>query len=163
MQIVSDKFGPVDIDDESVIRFPDGIPGFDHLRKFAVVKCLQTEPIQWFQSVEEGHVALPVINPFLIKPDYSVEIADKDLDVIQTRSDEDLIVLSVMVLPEDLHQMTVNLMAPIVINIKDMIGCQVIMDREDVPLRIPAFDLLIQYYKNVEEVDDCVGFDEKDR
>jgi flagellar assembly factor FliW len=163
MRIFSDRFGPVDIDDESIIAFPDGIPGFDHLRKFAVVKCMQTEPIQWFQSVEDGHVTLPVINPFLIKPDYSIEIADEDLDIIRTRNEEDLIVLSVMVLPEDLHQMTVNLMAPIVINIKGMIGCQMMMDHGDVPLSLPAFELLMEYYKNAEEVDRSAGSDEKGR
>ncbi len=163
MQILSDRFGPVEIDSESVIDFPEGIPGFDHLSKFAVVKCMQTEPIQWLQSVEDGHVTLPVINPFLIRPDYNIEISDEELDIIGTRSEEDLIVLSVMVLPEDLHDMTVNLMAPIVINIRDMNGCQVMMDNRDVPLRLPAFEPLMEYYKNAEEVDGFAGFDEKDR
>lgn len=163
MQILSDRFGPVEIDDGSVIDFPEGIPGFNHLRKFAVVKCMQTEPIQWFQSVEDGHVALPVINPFLIKPDYSIEIADEDLEVISIRSEEDLIVFSVMVLPEDLHDMTVNLMAPILINIRDMIGCQVMMDGRDIPLRLPAFEMLMECYRNAKEVEGCAGSDAKGR
>jgi len=160
MQILSDRFGPVDIDDNSIIRFPDGIPGFEKLRTFAVVKCMQTEPIQWLQSVEDGHVTLPVINPFLIKPDYGIEIADEDLESIRTHEEEDLLVLSVMVLPENLEDMSVNLMAPLVINIRDMIGCQVIMDYRDVPLHLPAFELLMDYYKNnAEEVEGIAGFD----
>ena len=124
---------------------------------------MQTEPIQWFQSLEDGRVTLPVINPFLIKPDYGIEIADEDLDIIHTHNEEDLIVLNVMVLPEKLEDMTVNMMAPLIINIKDMIGCQVMMDHRDVPMRLPAFALLMEYYKNNEEVDGHAGVDEKDR
>ena len=164
MQIISDKFGVVKIDDNSIIDFPGGIPGFTNLTKFAIVKCLQTDPVQWFQSVEDGHVTLPVINPFLIKPDYNIEINDDDLDLIQTHNEEDLIVLNVMVLPEDLKNMTINLMAPILVNIKDMIGCQIMMDHREVPLRYPAYQALMEYYTNddAEGVGDSAGFNKKD-
>lgn len=163
MQIISDKFGMVKIDDNSIIDFPGGIPGFSNLTKFAIVKCLQTEPIQWFQSVEDGHITLPVINPFLVKADYNIEINDDDLDLLQTHNEEDLIVLNVMVLPDNLKSMTINLMAPVLINIKKMIGCQVLMDHREVPLRYPAYVPLMEYYKNNKEgVDDNVGADQKD-
>jgi Uncharacterized protein conserved in bacteria len=163
VQIISDKFGMVKIDDNSIIDFPGGIPGFSNLTKFAIVKCLQTEPIQWFQSVEDGHITLPVINPFLIKPDYNIEINDDDLELLQTHNEEDLIVLNVMVLPNDLKEMTINLMAPILINIKKMVGCQVLMDHREVPLRFNAYVPLMEYYKNNKEgVDDNAGTDQED-
>ena len=163
MQIKSDKFGLVEINESSVIDFPGGIPGFTDLSKFAIVKCEQTEPIQWFQSVEDGHVTLPVINPFLIKSDYNIEINDDELDLIRTHNEEDLLVYNVMVLPEDLRQMTINLMAPILINIKDMIGCQVLMDHKDIPLKYPAYDALMEYHKDAERGDSGACSDKENR
>jgi flagellar assembly factor FliW len=113
--------------------------------------------------VEDGHITLPVINPFLIKSDYNIEINDDDLELLQTHNEEDLIVLNVMVLPIDLKNMTMNLMAPILINIKKMVGCQVLMDHREVPLRFPVYISLMEYYKNNKEgVDEHAGIDQKD-
>lgn len=160
MEIISSRFGTVDINETSIITFPGGLPGFDDLIKFAIIRCDQTEPIQWLQSVEDADVSLPIINPFIIKQDYEIEVNDDELDMIKTHSEEDMIVLNIMVLPEDLDKMTVNLMAPVLINVKEMLGTQVMMDYKPLPIRYPAFDALMKYYRDLEkEVGASVGSD----
>jgi flagellar assembly factor FliW len=69
-----------------------------------------------------------------------------------------------MVLPEDLRNMTINLMAPILVNIRDLIGCQILMDHREVPLRYPAYQALMEYYSDndAEGVGDSAGSDKKD-
>ncbi|MGI6152237.1 MAG: flagellar assembly protein FliW [Christensenellaceae bacterium] len=159
MEINSVRFGIVQINEQSIINFPEGLPGFKELTKFAIIRCDQTEPIQWLQSIDDEDVSIPIINPFIIKPDYEIEVNDDELDLIDTHTEEDLIVLNVMVLPDDLSKMTVNLMAPLLINIKKMIGMQVMMDYKPLSIQHPVFEALTEYYKNAEEVAEHAGSD----
>lgn len=151
MEITSSRFGDVTINKKSIIKFPEGLPGFKNLLEFAIIRCDQTEPIQWLQSVDDADISLPIINPFIIEPEYEIEVNDDELDVIQTHSEKDMIVLNIMVLPEDLSKMTVNLMAPILINVQEMLGTQVMMDYKPLPIRHPAFEPLMGYYREIEK------------
>ncbi len=153
MEVVSSRFGAIDIDEQSIISFPGGLPGFANLNKFTIIRCDQTDPIQWLQSVEDANISLPIINPFVIKPEYEIEVNDDELEIIKTHSEEDMIVLNIMVLPEDLSKMTVNLMAPLLVNVKDMLGTQVMMDYKPLPIKYPAFDALMKYYKSIGKED----------
>ena len=158
MEIKSTRFGEIVINDESIIHFPEGLPGFNNLLRFTIIRCDQTDPIQWLQSIEDADVSLPIINPFIIKEDYEIEVNDDELDIIDTHSEEDMIVLNIMVLTEDLSKMTVNLMAPILINVKAMLGTQVMMDYKPIPIKYPAYDALMEYYKtNAGEVEQDAG------
>ncbi|HBU12473.1 MAG TPA: flagellar assembly protein FliW [Clostridiales bacterium] len=164
MDINSARFGSVQINEQSVISFPDGLPGFGKLTRFAIIKCEQTEPIQWLQSIEDMDISIPIINPFLIKPDYEIEVNDDELDSIKTHSEENMIVLNIMVIPDDLQKMTVNLMAPLLINVGEMLGTQIMMDYKPLPLRYPAFDALMRFYKKeTEEVGADVGADAQNK
>jgi len=166
VEINTTRFGMVEINEKSVIVFPSGLPGFADLSKFAIVKCEQTEPIQWLQSMEDMDISIPIINPFLIKEDYEIEVSDDELDIIDSHSEEEMIVLNIMVLPEELSKMTVNLMAPILINVKEMLGVQIMMDYKPLPLRYPAFEALMKYYnENIgpKEVEQDAGVDAKSK
>ncbi len=163
MKMYSTRFGDIEIDDNSIITFPYGLPGFSDLLKFTIISCDQTEPIRWLQSIDNEDVSIPIINPFIIKGDYEIEVNDDELDVINTHSEEDMIVLNIMVLPEELDKMTVNLMAPLLINVKEMLGTQIMMDYKPIPIKYPAYDSLMTYYKNIltEEVGQNAGSDAK--
>ncbi|MBC5646766.1 flagellar assembly protein FliW [Christensenella tenuis] len=161
MKIESTRFGEIEINENSIIRFVGGLPGFEELDRYAIIRCDQTEPIQWLQSLDDKDIAIPIVNPFILKPDYEIEVDDDDLDLIETHKEEDLVVLSIMVIPEDITKMTANLMAPLLINIKEMVGAQMMMDYKTLPIRFPAFEALQKYYHQEEGVDSSVGIDEK--
>ncbi|WP_066683523.1 flagellar assembly protein FliW [Christensenella intestinihominis] len=163
MKIQSARFGIIEINDQSIISFDGGLPGLEGLEKYAIIRCDQTDPIQWLQSVDNQDVSIPIINPFLLKPDYEIEIDDSELDLIQTHSEEDLVVLCIMVIPDDLTKMTINLMAPLLVNIRKMIGAQIMMDYITLPISEPAFDALIEYYKKEGEVAADAGSVEKSK
>lgn len=152
MKLTSLRFGEIEIKDDSVIRFPGGLPGLEHLEKYAIIRCEPTEPIQWLQSIDDGDISIPIINPFIIKEDYAIEVDDSELDFIGTRDEEDLIVLTVMVVPDKLEDMTVNLMAPLLINMRNMVGAQVMMDHKEYEISHPAFEALVKYYEAEGEV-----------
>ncbi|MBD5559262.1 MAG: flagellar assembly protein FliW [Clostridia bacterium] len=161
MNLNSSRFGEIEINDDSIITFPGGLPGLEEFERYAIIRCEPTEPIQWLQSVDDMDLALPVINPFIIHPGYEVEVEDSELEFIKSTNEEDLIVLNVMVLPDKLSDMTVNLLAPILINIKDMIGTQVMMDHKSFSIAYPAFEALAKFYEEESKEADDAGSVEK--
>lgn len=163
MKIQSVRFGTIEINDQSIISFDGGLPGLEGLEKYAIIRCDQTEPIQWLQSVDKQDVSIPIINPFLLEPEYEIEVDDSELDLIHTHNEEELVVLCILVIPDDLTRMTINLMAPLLINIKEMLGAQVMMDYKALPISEPAFEALTEYYKREGVVGTDVSSVEKNK
>lgn len=161
MQINSLRFGEISISDDSIINFPGGLPGLDELERYAIVRCEPTEPIQWLQSIDDTDISIPIINPFLIKEDYEIEVDDSELDFIGTHEESDLLVVNIMVVPDELDKMTVNLLAPLLINLKEMTGAQVMMDHKEYEISYPAFDAIVKYYEKEGEVTADAGAVEK--
>lgn len=152
MMIETSRFGRTEIDPQSILHFEEGLLGFEKLQRFAVILADNTEPIQWLQAVDDPTVSLPIINPFLIKPDYELDVDDTELRSIGMPSSEDVLVVSVVVIPEDIRNMTVNLCAPILINMKSRKARQIIMEYgQSDAIRYPAFAGLVAYYQAIEK------------
>ena len=118
----------IEIDDENIINFEDGIPGFDQMKKFAILNIEQS-PFKWLQSIEDKDVALPIINPFDIKEDYEFDIDSITEGKLQIKNVQDIVVYSVVVIPgDDLSKMSANLKAPIIVNAANNKAKQMIME-----------------------------------
>lgn len=155
------RFGTVDIDEKSIITFDDGLYGFEDLKRYAIINCTETEPIFWLQAIDDGDISLPIIDPFIIKDDYVIDVDDKELESIGSQKEEDLIVYNVVVLPEDITKITVNLVAPIVINVSTYKAKQVILGLEqETSVKYPAFTPLMNYYKEAGKI---AGTDKENR
>lgn len=151
MQIQSSRFGAIEIDDNSILFFKEGILGFEQLKRYAIILCNQTEPIQWLQAADDKNVSLPVINPFIICPDYAIDIDGAELNTIEAQDAGDVFVLNVMVIPSQMVNSTINLSAPILINAKNKQGKQFLIECSmENAIRYPAFEPLNQYYKEMQ-------------
>jgi len=138
LSVRSTRFGEIEVREEDLLEFPEGLPGFPFHRRFFLVGE-EGQPIRWLHSAEDGSLALPVADPFLILPTYEAEVCDEDLSPIGPFSPEDLVLLCVLVIPSgDPLSMTANLKAPIVINVKTRKGKQVLVSG-DYPIRHPVF------------------------
>ena len=144
MLIDTDRFGCFDTKDSKLIEFPSGIPGFEDLRYFIILEIGQTKPIYWLQSTENKYVALPVILTFEILDDYYIDIRENELEDLSVESQNDLLVMNVVVIPDQAEKMTVNLAAPIVINTKRGVGKQIIIDAQALPIRWPVYDAIMK-------------------
>jgi len=134
-------FGKIEVSEEKVVYFKDGIPGFDNLKKFVIVILDQTQPFIWLQSIDED-ISFPVMSPFEIDPDYSPNVDDYELDEIKLEDEKDLLVLVICVIPQDITQMTANMAAPIVINISSGLGKQILTHEEGYKVRQPIYNLI---------------------
>ena len=144
MQIETERFGTFELNDKKTILFPHGIPGFDELRRFILLETDETKPLLWLQSLENTHIALPVLIPFEFVSDYYVDVRDSELEDLKIAEAEDLLTLCVVVIPSDIEKMTVNLASPIVINTKEGIGKQLIIDAATLPLRFPIYEKIME-------------------
>ncbi len=144
MLIDTDRFGTFDTKDSKLIEFPQGLPGFEDLHNFIILEVGQTKPIYWLQSTENKYIALPVILTFEILDDYYIDIRDNELDELNVQSQNDLLIMNVVVIPEPIEKMTVNLAAPIVINAVKGIGKQIIIDATTMPIRMPIYDAIMK-------------------
>ena len=140
MKISTARFGDIDIAQEKTITFPEGIPGFDDCRGFALVTTEETEPFSWLQSMEQPEISFAVINPFRLFSDYAPSIPLNALADIGSPEDEDVLLLSIAVIPKDIEGMSTNLASPILINAEKNLGKQVILDNTDYQIRQPIFE-----------------------
>jgi len=134
--IFKTKLGEMDLSEKEIITFEEGIPGFDHLRKFAIVSVARTEPIKWLVSLEDKDVALPIIDPWIVRLDYHVDIPEKDVQDLGIEKNEDVSVWCVVVIPKDKpDDATINLLAPIVVNMKNGKAKQIIMETDEYTIK----------------------------
>lgn len=140
MRISTSRFGEIDVADEKIIEFRQGLPGFENCKHFALISSEDTEPFHWLQAVEEPDIALAVINPFSLFPEYSPRVPEAALADIGSPPDEDILLLTVAVIPREPVRMTTNLVSPILINAKSNAGCQVILEGSEYQIRQPIFE-----------------------
>lgn len=126
MKIMTTRFGEVEVKDDKVLHFPEGVIGFHSLRRF-VLLGKESQLVMWLQSVDNPKIAFIVVNPFLFEPEYNPKITEEDLQFLQVEDSNDLHILAIIVVPEDPHKMTANLLGPIVVNTKKKVGKQVIL------------------------------------
>ena len=136
-------FGEIDIDDSKIINMEKGMIGFPDLKKFALIYNEEREKtvIKWLQSMDDGDIAFPVMEPQLVKADYRPSISEDVLEPLGSLDEEKTFVLVTVTVPKEIEKMTCNLQAPIVINTSTNKAAQMIVE-DDSPIRFPIYSLL---------------------
>ena len=129
MIISTKRFGEIEIDENKIINFDEGLPGFPDDTQFILLE--NEEPFWWLQSVVNGENAFILMNACSIMPDYDPLVDEVEIDSLGEYSPEDFLIYNIVTLPEDVKQMTVNLMAPVVINSIEKKGKQVIVNNDN--------------------------------
>lgn len=131
MKIKTANFGEINIAEEKIIHFQEGIPAFEEEKEFVIILNEDKEnPFHWLQSVKNSELSFVILNPFEIFSDYDILLPETAINKLNIEKEEDVIIYSMVVVPEDMIKMTTNLLGPIVINTKEMLGKQVILDDE---------------------------------
>ncbi|MCR2048757.1 flagellar assembly protein FliW [Acetatifactor muris] len=145
MKINTKLFGEIEISEDKILIFQDGIIGFPELKRFALLHDEERgneAGIRFLQSLDEPGFAMPVMNPLVVKPDYDPEVDDELLAGAGKITPDNLLVLVTVSIPGDLTQMSVNLQGPFVINIEEHKACQIIVDNGNYPVKFPVYDIL---------------------
>lgn len=145
MKIETKIFGEIEISDDKIITFENGIIGFPELKKFALLHDEDRGTnvgIRFLQSLDEPAFAMPVMDPLLVKPDYDPQVNDELLSAAGNVNADNILVLVTATIPKDLTLMSVNLQGPFVINVEEHKACQVIVENGDYPVKFPIYDIL---------------------
>jgi flagellar assembly factor FliW len=133
---IQTNIGEIQVEEKDIVIFKQGIPGFELLKKFAVIALEDTKPIQWLVSLEDKEVSLPVIDPWLIRSDYHLDIPKNIVDFLKITNQEKIFILTVVRIPgSQPDAMTVNLAAPIIINLDNNLALQYIPEQSEYKLR----------------------------
>jgi flagellar assembly factor FliW len=128
MNIASQRFGALEVEEDQVLEFSSGVIGFPNERDFVLVPHNATGFLAWLQSVKTPTLALPVVSAHAFGTKYP------DVDMEQTITDaelggtaEDVALMVVLCAPQGAPA-TVNLLAPIIVNAATRRGAQVILE-----------------------------------
>lgn len=139
MEIETSRFGKIPVQEEKVITFPKGILGFARNKKYLLFRHSEGSPFYWLQSVEDGNLAFVVMNPQLVKPDYSIDVEEGLLKELDVEESTDLEVVCIVTIPRgEPNKMTINLLGPIIINSQNRYAAQIVCDKEKFSLHYPV-------------------------
>ncbi|WP_248929416.1 flagellar assembly protein FliW [Paenibacillus hamazuiensis] len=127
IKLETSLFGEMEISDDKIIYFPSGIPGFEDMERFTIIEPDPSIPFSYLQSVQNGELQFILVDPFVCFSGYEIEIPEAVQEELQIQSFEELVIRSIVSVQDKLDKATANLLAPIVINVKKMIGKQVVL------------------------------------
>jgi flagellar assembly factor FliW len=146
MQFETTRFGLIELEENKIINFPEGLPGFEYVREMALIPhpSATGSPFCWLQCIDKnwdgaGALALPVISPWVIDSEYAPTLPASslsDLQISDIRAQAQFWAI-VTIPPTDPSKATVNLLAPILLNSEARVGRQVLLRNERYSLRTP--------------------------
>ena len=132
MRIDTSRFGSIDIEPDDILLFPIGLIGLEHCRHWILLSDADNEYVGWLQSISAPDIALAVVSPRCYVPNYKVRIVKGDLISLQLTDTDNTFVL--VVVGKEEETLTINLRAPILINLDRRLGKQVVT-KDDQPLK----------------------------
>ena len=139
MEIMTRDFGKIEIDRSDIIFFESGLPGFEELEEFVLLPFAEESPFIIMQSVKNPDVAFVTVEPGNLISDYEFEISDRVEKSLKIESVSSLLILNIITLKDKIENSTANLSAPIVINLEEKLGRQVILDDQRYNVRFKIF------------------------
>lgn len=139
MIIKTGRFGQLNVSEEEIISIPAGILGFPEQHQFCLVDPGDDVLIIWLQSIEQPELAFPILEPKIFKPDYTARLSAAELRELKLDNINQSAVFSILTIGEDISLMTANLKAPLVINLREKVAKQVVLQENEYSIKHPMF------------------------
>ena len=137
MQIATTHFGPIEIEIDDILLFPSGIVAFEDCQHWVLLSDEENPALAWLQSITRSEVAVPVVSPRRFTPEYAVHVTRGQLLPLEFSQFDQAYVLTIV--SQSDGDLTVNLKAPLIINLDRRLGRQVITtDDQPVALALPT-------------------------
>lgn len=114
---VNTKFlGSIEVEQNNIISFEQGLPGFAGLHDFVLLPVEGNPALNYLQSVQEANVCFILMNPFLIVEDYEIDISEEAVELLKIEKAEDINLFAVLTVTDNIKDITANLAAPVIVN-----------------------------------------------
>ena len=137
MKFISKVHGEMQYEENNIITFNKGIPGFNELKKFILLDLEEYEPFKLLQSLENDEISLIVTSPYEFFNDYEIKLSEETIKNLKIESPEQVMILTTVTLNSDVKKITTNLQGPIVINTSNNFGEQIILDNSKYKVKSP--------------------------
>ncbi|MFC5401750.1 flagellar assembly protein FliW [Cohnella soli] len=132
MRIETTRFGHIEVKEETVFVFAEGIPGFEQEREFCVVQFEEHLPFKYLQSLHAPEVSFIIVNPFEFVTSYEFDLSEVDMEVLQVKATQietakDLLIYTIVNMNDELSEATINLAAPVLLNSASKQGRQIVL------------------------------------
>lgn len=144
MNIDTKYVGKISIEEDKILHFQSGLPGFLDEKKFVLIDLEGNDVLQILQSVQTAELAFFVTNPYFFYQDYEFKLDDHIIEALDIRDEKEVVVLSIMTIQDPFAKSTINLQAPLVINERTKLAKQYILPSDKYPIKanisLPAKD-----------------------
>lgn len=128
---------PLEINEENIINFEYGIPGFEELKQFTIIDIEEYNPFLLLHSIEDHNIAMIVLNAGILDLEEDLKIPENKLKELNKDEESEVGVFLILKVIDDDKKMTVNTKAPVVISFKNRKGRQIILDNENLSMDYP--------------------------
>ena len=140
MDINTRDFGVVEVEDDAIYEFPDGLYGFEDSKKFAIFqKAFEDISFLYLQSVDDIDPCFLIFEPWDLHPDYQPVLTSEDMEACEVETIDDLVFLVIATVPSSIRELSINIKSPVVLNPKTRKAKQVILKNPDYTVRYQPF------------------------
>lgn len=118
----------IEIRKEDIITFEKGLYGFESIKKYAIIHN-ENNPFNWLHSLDQ-EVCFVILDPRHVDENYDFEIDEETLSFLGADETSEFLLFCIVVIPDEIKNMTINLKSPIIINRKNNKAIQLILDEE---------------------------------
>lgn len=139
VEVVTSRFGTIQVSEDRIFFFPRGLIGFEHLKRYARLDSTKGPSVQWLQAVDDPETAFLVSEPTVYLPSFELKIGDSDgsgglskgLDL------ERLETLTILHVDRESRSLHVHVQAPLLLDPATRKGVQLVTDAENATVAIP--------------------------
>ena len=136
MDILSPVHGKINYTEDEIIKFNKAIPGFEHIERY-ILKDIEDSPFKLLHAIDDLNIGFIAISPFEVEKEYEIKLSDELINRLEIEKASDVLLYSLVTLNSEIKNITANLKAPIVINIKNKIAEQYIFDEDKYKIKHP--------------------------
>lgn len=149
--IIQTKYlGEIKVDKEKVIYFEEGLPGFVEETQFVLLHLPGNEVFQTLQSIHSPHLAFIVTSPYHFYDSYELKLDEALIRKLKIKKEEEVAIYTIVTLKDPFHTSTVNIKAPLIINLTNRLGKQYILNDETYSTKAPIVSIKTNYEEGAE-------------
>lgn len=118
------RFGTIEVPEEKVIAFPQGLLGFPGLRRYVLLDHKET-PLKWLQAVDDPAVAFIVAEPQVVGTGWDVTLGADVREFLSAGQGDQIVIFLILRVEEG--KVVANLEGPLAINGRLRVGVQAVL------------------------------------
>ncbi|MBM5575279.1 flagellar assembly protein FliW [Deefgea sp. CFH1-16] len=135
MQVYPSRFGQIEVDPDTIIQFPLGIPGFEDCKNYKLLHEENLDPkVLWLQSLDDATVLFTLVETERLGLNYALTLSDEECQQIDLITANDAKLFLILSRPEG-QAISANTNAPLVINLQSRKGLQKLDVKADIVFR----------------------------